>query len=66
MSNMLSKLIALPDFKVGPVYEKTSKDGIKYTELDLIYEGPVPDTCPDCGGKMYSHGNRKLTVTDTP
>ena len=66
MSNMLSKLIALPDFKVGPVYEKISKDGIKYTELDLIYEGPVPDICPDCGGKMYSHGNRKLTVTDTP
>ena len=66
MSNTLSKLIALPGFKVGPVYTKANKDGTEYMELDLIYEGPVPDKCPKCGGKMYSHGNRKMTVADTP
>ena len=66
MGNTLSKLIALPGFKVGPVSTKTNKDGTEYAELDLIYEGSIPDTCPVCGGKLYSHGNRKLTVTDTP
>lgn len=66
MSNSLAKLISLPGFIVGPVASKTSKDGITYTEIALIYSGAVPDVCPKCGGKLYSHGIRKLTVADTP
>ena len=66
MGDTISKLIALPGFKVGMVHKKTNKDDKEYIELDLIYEGPVADKCPNCGGKLYSHGNRKQTVTDTP
>ena len=66
MSNTLAKMIALPGFGIGPVYSKVNKDGEPYSELELIYQGQVPAVCPRCGGKLYSHGSRKLSVTDTP
>ena len=34
-------------------------------ELVMRYSGAVAEECPKCGGLMYSHGTRKLGITDT-
>lgn len=51
-------------FKDGPVSD-INHDGTRY-ELLMQYDQELPITCPKCGGKLYSHGTRKLHVTDTP
>ena len=38
----------------------------KRNELVMSYERDLPDVCPDCGNKLYSHGIKEITVTDTP
>ena len=34
--------------------------------LIMEYKGDKPSICPRCGGTLYSHGCRTITVTDTP
>lgn len=38
-------------------------DQITYT---YEYNGPVTDTCPYCGSKLYNHGTQTLKYTDIP
>lgn len=37
----------------------------KRCELILSYAGATEETCPECGGRMYSHGARFPLITDT-
>ena len=42
------------------------RDGRAIKLVTLKYDGPKPDCCPHCHGKMYKHGDRKVNVLDTP
>lgn len=37
----------------------------KRNEIFMTYDKPMPDKCPECGGKMYAHSGKKLLVSDT-
>lgn len=37
----------------------------EFLQFQMEYIGDVPSVCPSCGGRMYKHGERPLTVTDT-
>ena len=32
--------------------------GRRLQQFDLRYRGPVPASCPECGGTLHSHGAR--------
>ena len=42
------------------------KNGRKFQHHYFTYDGPVQENCPDCGKRMYKHGNRVISVTDIP
>lgn len=62
--------ILLPGFKLmkSVVYDASDKKNAqgKTQELVMKYSGPVPDACPQCGGKLYSHTPKHIKITDTP
>jgi len=37
----------------------------KYCEIEMAYTGDIVTVCPECGSKMYSHGTRHPSFTDT-
>ena len=41
-------------------------DGRTVRVVSLHYDGEVPKSCPECGGKLYRHGSRTIKVLDTP
>lgn len=40
--------------------------GRRLQQFDLRYRGPVPASCPECGGTLHSHGARTVGVVSTP
>ena len=41
-------------------------DGKTVRVVSLYYDGEIPKCCPQCGGKLYRHGEREIKVLDTP
>lgn len=39
--------------------------GRRLQQFDLRYRGPVPASCPECGGTLHSHGARTVGVVST-
>ena len=40
--------------------------GRRLQQFNLRYRGPVPASCPECGGTLHSHGARTVGVASTP
>ena len=41
-------------------------DGRKMQTFSLLYVGPEPAACPECGSALHSHGSRSMTAAATP
>ena len=61
----LEELFGIKDCEIVKT-EELSKDDLLYKKIYLIYSGSVPNSCPKCGRKMYKHGARHSTFSDTP
>lgn len=61
----LEELFGIKDCEIVKT-EELSKDEQLYKKIYLIYSGYIPGSCPKCGRKMYKHGARHSTVSDTP
>ena len=61
----LEELFGIKDCEIVKT-EELSKDDLLYKKIYLIYSGSVPNSCPKCGRKMYKHGVRHSTFSDTP
>lgn len=62
----VSDLLHIADCRFVSEEDAVTADGRPYQIFKLEYIGNVPNVCPICGGPLYRHGNRPLTVTDTP
>lgn len=62
--------IFMDQFTIGTVQRYTPDENdanqTVSVEISMNYTGEIPEVCPACASKMYSHGTRELLVTDTP
>lgn len=65
MKSSAKAILGVDGCEIESVVNATKKDR-KYMELKLCYAGEVPQNCPVCNTKLYGHGTRPLTLTDTP
>ena len=65
MDTTTSKIFGLHDCRFENSVIET-KNGRKFQHHYFVYEGPVQEICPECGERMYKHGNRTISVTDIP
>lgn len=70
MDAIAKELFGLPNCSLSSseqLYEKSAdRDYKSYKKFRLIYSDSCPDTCPECGGKLYAHGKRTIRIMDTP
>lgn len=70
MDAIVKELFGIPNCSLSSseqLYEKSADGEFKsYKKFRLIYSDSCPDTCPECGGKLYAHGKRSIRIMDTP
>lgn len=70
MDAMVKELFGLSNCSLSSseqLFEKSADGELKsYKKFRLIYSDSCPDTCPECGGKLYAHGKRTIKIMDTP
>ena len=70
MDAIAKELFGIPNCSLSSseqLYEKSADGDYKsYKKFRLIYSDICPDTCPECGGKLYAHGKRTIRIMDTP
>ena len=65
MADIFYEMFGLPGIRVVNA-SQAIKEGMSYTLIDAAYDSDIPDTCPECGNKLYKHGTRKISVSDGP
>lgn len=67
MDDIVYSIFGIRDVEVTSIDDCFDEQSSKpYKLVHLRYNGEAPDVCPECGGKMYKHGKRVITVIDTP
>lgn len=67
MDDIVYSIFGIRDVEVISIDDCIDEQSSRpYKLVRLRYNGESPDVCPECGGKMYKHGKRVITVIDTP
>jgi len=67
MHEEIEKIFGISDCRFSETTHRADeKTGTRYKVFHFVYDGPVPDRCPKCGGKVYKHGTRTIHLTDIP
>lgn len=63
-NNSIGDVLTIPYFELLNL-DKTTKNNIEKVILVMKYNGNIPVTCPNCGEKLYKHGERTISFIDT-
>lgn len=63
-NNSIGDVLTIPNFELLGL-ESTTERNVEKVVLVMKYNGNIPSTCPDCGAKLYKHGERTINFTDT-
>lgn len=63
-NNSIGDVLTIPHFELLNL-DKTTKNNIEKVILVMKYNGNIPVTCPNCGEKLYKHGERTISFIDT-
>lgn len=63
--NVIEELFGIKNLELKETANIDDEDKL-YSLYRFQYNGETPSECPTCHGKLYSHGNRALSLVDTP
>ena len=63
-NNSIGDVLTIPNFELLRLDPITERD-VEKVVLAMKYNGSIPSVCPNCGSKLYKHGERTINFTDT-